>query len=147
MNAGVLCLPRAVRMGDPAPPDLQRPDLRCQPWDNPGMLIEEKISIGLVGIRIITKDGPQNLITYLRSRNLGVTTVDGTGSSGPVIMVFSIVLREDLPEVITEIRRLHPNGFYSVEEIRSVSEGIFPQKKERIPAVLSRSLHLLRKGK
>ncbi len=112
-----------------------------------GMLIEEKLSIGLASIRIVTKDDPGELITYLRSRNYGVTSIDGEGATGPVKMVFSIIRRQDLPLIIPVIRQYHPNAFYVVEEIKSVSEGIFPHQRERFPAVFFEGLQVFRKGK
>jgi len=58
-----------------------------------GMLIEEKISIGLVSVRIITKEDPAELLQYLRAQNYGVTSIDGEGGSGRVKMVFTIIKR------------------------------------------------------
>jgi uncharacterized protein YebE (UPF0316 family) len=59
-----------------------------------GMMIEEKISLGLASIRIITKKDPTELMQYLRSQNYGVTSVDGEGSSGKVKMVYTIIKRQ-----------------------------------------------------
>jgi uncharacterized protein YebE (UPF0316 family) len=40
-----------------------------------GMVIEEKISLGLVSVRVITKKDPGELIQYLRLNNYGVTSL------------------------------------------------------------------------
>jgi uncharacterized protein YebE (UPF0316 family) len=112
-----------------------------------GMLIEEKLSIGLVSIRIVTKDDPGELIGYMRSKNYGVTSIDGEGATGPVKMIYSTIRREDLPLVIPVIEKYHPNAFYTIEEIKSVSEGIFPRHRERFPAVFFEGLQVFRKGK
>jgi len=112
-----------------------------------GMLIEEKISLGLTSVRIITKEEPSQLVHYLRSQNYGVTTVDGEGATGQVKMVFSIIRRQDLPDVVEVIKRLHPGAFYSVEDVKSVSEGVFPEERRRFPIPYSEAIRFFRKGK
>ena len=112
-----------------------------------GMYIEEKISIGLSSVRIVTKEDPTELMQYLRSHNYGVTSVDGEGVSGRVKMVFTIIQRQDLGHVVGIIKEFHPNAFYSVEEVKSVREGIFPDKPSRGVFSWMDSLRFYRKGK
>lgn len=112
-----------------------------------GMYIEERISIGLASVRIITKEDPQELVQYLRSRNYGVTSIDGEGATGRVKMVFTIIRRQDLPPVVGIIKKFHPNAFYSVEEVRSVAEGVFPERSSRGVFSWPDSLRFFRKGK
>lgn len=96
-----------------------------------GMMIEEKISLGLTSVRIITREDPQDLLQFLRSHNYGVTSIDGEGGTGRVNMVFTIIKRQDLSQVIGIIKQFHPNAFYAVEEVKSVAEGVFPDKQSR----------------
>jgi uncharacterized protein YebE (UPF0316 family) len=112
-----------------------------------GMLIEEKISLGLTSVRIITKEDPAELLQYLRVNQYGVTSIDGEGGTGRVKMVFTIIKRQDLHYVIGIIKQFHPNAFYSIEEVKSVAEGVFPERRSR--GVFSRldSLRFYRKGK
>jgi len=112
-----------------------------------GMLIEEKISIGLASVRIITKDDPVALVQYLRSHDYGVTSIDGEGGTGRVKMVFTIIKRQDLPHVISIIKQFYPSAFYSVEEIKSVAEGVFPERPPRGAFSWLDSLRFYRKGK
>lgn len=94
-----------------------------------GMVIEERLSLGLTSVRIITKEDPAELMQFLRSHNYGVTSIDGEGGTGKVKMVFTIIKRQDLTHVIGIIKDFHPNAFYSVEEVKSVTEGVFPARK------------------
>src|SRR5512136_209894 len=114
-----------------------------------GMVIEEKISLGLVSVRIITKKDPRELIQYLRLNNYGVTSLDGEGGTGKVKMVFTIIKRQDLPHVVGIIKQFHPNAFYSVDDVKSVGEGIFPENRLPGGGVFSwlDSLRFYRKGK
>jgi uncharacterized protein YebE (UPF0316 family) len=112
-----------------------------------GMYIEEKISLGLTSVRVITREDPAELMQYLRSQNYGVTSVDGEGGTGRVKMVFTIIRRQDLGHVVGIIKKFHPNAFYSVEEIKSVAEGVFPGKTPRGAFSWIDSLRFFRKGK
>jgi uncharacterized protein YebE (UPF0316 family) len=114
-----------------------------------GMLIEERLSLGLTSVRIITKKDPTELILYLRSQDYGVTSIDGEGASGRVKMIFTIIKRQDLSRVVSIIKQFYPNAFYSVDDIKSVSEGVFPEKRIRGIGVFSwiDSLRFFRKGK
>ncbi|WP_321506456.1 DUF2179 domain-containing protein [uncultured Methanoregula sp.] len=93
-----------------------------------GMAIEEKLSLGLTSVRIITKDDPADLMQYLRQHNYGVTSIDAEGGTGKVKMVFTIIKRQDLSHVVGIIKQFHPNAFYSIEEVKSVAEGVFPER-------------------
>ncbi len=112
-----------------------------------GMVIEEKISLGLTSVRIITKEDPAALMQYLRTHDYGVTSIDGEGATGKVKMVFTIIKRQDLPHVIGIIKQFSPTAFYSVEEVKSVAEGVFPGRRSHGVFSWMDSLRFYRKGK
>jgi uncharacterized membrane-anchored protein YitT (DUF2179 family) len=43
-------------------------------------------------------------------------------------MVFTIIKRQDLKHVVGIIKDFNPNAFYSIEEVKSVAEGVFPER-------------------
>jgi uncharacterized protein YebE (UPF0316 family) len=90
-----------------------------------GIYLEEKISLGTVIIRIIPKKDTSELVQYLRSNNYGLTIVDAEGSTGPVKIIFSIIKRKEVPNVVTIINQYNPNAFYTIEEVKAVNKGIF----------------------
>jgi uncharacterized protein YebE (UPF0316 family) len=94
-----------------------------------GMKVEERLRLGTVVVRVISPDDVTQLISYLRQRSFGVTVADGVGSKGKVKIILSVVKRQDLDEVIRGIQDFIPKAFYSVEDIKSVADGVFPQKK------------------
>ena len=94
-----------------------------------GLLAEEKLSIGLAMIRVITKRDATKLINHLKSEKYGLTTVDAEGVKGQVKIIFTVIRRENLNTVIECIERFNPNAFYSVEDIRSVGAAIFPARR------------------
>jgi uncharacterized protein YebE (UPF0316 family) len=102
-----------------------------------GMLIEEKLAIGTLVIRIILPQNGNSLVTHLREEGYGVTFVDGHGASGPVVLVYTVVMRRELSQVITIIEDTSTKAFYTVEELRSVRQGIFPVRSSKLMGNLS----------
>jgi uncharacterized protein YebE (UPF0316 family) len=96
-----------------------------------GIIIEKKLAMGTVIVRIITHRDAAGLIGQLRGASFGVTCVEGQGTTGKVQIVMTVVKRKQLPEVVALIKAHHPGAFYAVDELQSASEGIFPAEKAR----------------
>ncbi|MHC1776229.1 MAG: DUF2179 domain-containing protein [Lentimicrobium sp.] len=96
-----------------------------------GMVLEEKLSIGNVLVRIIPRKDTSDLIAYLRENNYGVTSVEAEGAMGKVNIVFSIIKRKDVEHVVSIINRFNPNAFYTIEDVKAINEGIFKSKRSR----------------
>ncbi len=89
-----------------------------------GILIEEKMAIGILVVRIILTENDDIIKNNLASAGFGVTTVDGHGIHSEVKIVYTIVRRKDLEQVIKIIKESHSCAFYSIEDARSVAEGV-----------------------
>ncbi len=94
-----------------------------------GILIEEKLSIGNVILRVIPKKDTTDLINHLRETGFGVTSVKAEGAKGEVDIVFTIIKRKNIPTAIEIINRFNPNAFYTIEEVKAVKEGYFGLKQ------------------
>lgn len=92
-----------------------------------GIIIEQKLAIGIVVVRIITVAAASELIDYLKSANFGVTVIDAEGTSGSVHLIYTVIKRSSLPIIIGHIKKFNPKAFYSIEDVRFVSEGQFPK--------------------
>ncbi len=90
-----------------------------------GIFIEERMAIGTVVIRIITQMNATELIELLKNTGYGITHVDAEGAQGPVKIIFSIVKRRDINHVLDIIQLNNPQAFYTIEDVRSVREGVF----------------------
>ncbi|MGE5606610.1 MAG: DUF2179 domain-containing protein [Bacteroidota bacterium] len=93
-----------------------------------GITIEEKLAMGVLIVRIFTTNEGTKLIDSLRASGFGVTSVDAQGGSGRVKIVYTVIKRKCLTEVVEIIKEFNPKAFYSVEELRSVNAGVFPVK-------------------
>ena len=99
-----------------------------------GLVIEEKLSIGMVILRIVTTDeSNEEIVSFMQSENYGITTLDATGSRGSVKMILSLVNRTDVPRITQHIQATNPQAFFSIEDVRYVNQGVFrPKKPNRI---------------
>ncbi len=93
-----------------------------------GLLIEERLALGLQVIRIITNQNYDQLLKALKQGNHGITVVDGQGAVGPVKMIFTIIRRKNVHTVSKLIREYNPTAFYSIEDIKDASQGVFTKK-------------------
>ncbi len=93
-----------------------------------GMLIEERMAMGTLVLRVILNKGAAELTSALRTAGFGVTSVNGEGAQGPVNLLYTVLQRKNLPLVTKLIREVSPEAFYSVEEVRSSEKGIFPSQ-------------------
>lgn len=95
-----------------------------------GLVIEEKLSIGMVILRIITTDEPSNdgIVTFLAGEHFGVTRLDAQGSRGAVRIILTLINRTDLPRITGYLNENFPHVFFSLEDVRYASEGVFRPK-------------------
>jgi len=110
-----------------------------------GILVEEKIAMGLAVVRIITQRDATSLIGTLRSSGYGVTVMDAQGMAGPGKVIFTVVRRKNVPDVVRKVHEISPKAFYSVEDVRHAAEGTFPQAMYQRRDI--RLLKYFRKGK
>lgn len=92
-----------------------------------GLTIEEKLALGLQGIRIITNKNTDKLMEALKDAHLGYTVFDGSGARGPVKMLFTIVQRKEVQKVALLIKQHHPDAFFSVEDVKDASQVSYKQ--------------------
>ena len=111
-----------------------------------GIYLDEKMSLGTVLIRVVPKMDTTNLINQLREQSFGASLVDIEGMTGKLKMIFTIVKRKDLKEVLGIIQEHNPQAFVTIEDVKTAREGYFrlSRKKSNSPAALFNDI---RKGK
>jgi uncharacterized protein YebE (UPF0316 family) len=95
-----------------------------------GLLLEERLALGLQMLRIITDQDCEALIKELTAEKHGISVVDGQGSQGPIKIIFTVVARKNLKQVIALVLKHNPTAFYSVEDVRNAQSGIFSSSTE-----------------
>jgi uncharacterized membrane-anchored protein YitT (DUF2179 family) len=64
-----------------------------------------------------------------------------------VHLIYTIVQRNELANVLEVINRFNPKSFYTIEDIKAVNEGIFAPKNPNTIFPFSNVLRQWRKGK
>jgi uncharacterized protein YebE (UPF0316 family) len=90
-----------------------------------GMVLEEKMALGYELVRVITKKEADDLVNGLREKGYAITTVPGMGREGEVGVLYIIIKRKVLRDVVSIIQKFNPNAFYTVEDMRFVSNYAF----------------------
>ncbi len=103
-----------------------------------GVFIEERIALGSLIVRIITRREAPELVSHLWDSGYGVTSLEARGETGPVQLIFTVCPRRNLRDVIALIKRFNPRAFYTIEDVRFV--------KEDMPGVIRRRNFLARMG-
>lgn len=100
-----------------------------------GMYIEEKLAIGKVGVRIVTRKGADNLIESIAASGFGITYTQAQGSTGEVNIIFCTCKRKRLKTLLNLVHDHNPKAFYTIEDVRfasneyEISHPTMPPKK------------------
>lgn len=93
-----------------------------------GLIIEEKLAVGIVKIQIITRKKAVKLIDNMKQAGYGVTYHEAQGSNESVSIIYSIIKRTEIQKVENIVKSTNPRAFYSIEDVKSVSHGVFHPK-------------------
>lgn len=112
-----------------------------------GMIIEEKLAMGILMIRIFAYERGNELVQTLNARGFGATVVEAHGARENIDLIYSIVKRNELANVLDVISLINPKAFYTIEDVKAVNEGIFTPNKPNSIFPFSNVLRQWRKGK
>lgn len=96
-----------------------------------GICLEEKLSIGKVMIRVITQKNSKKLLKILKEK-YNLTILDAKGKRGKVKVIFSVVKKKELKNIIKIINETNPKAFYSVEDVRYAQDNEILQQESPI---------------
>lgn len=95
-----------------------------------GLFIEQKLAIGMVAVRVFLKQDCDRLMEKLKENGFGVTKLPAMGTQGSIDILYTLIPRRSLKQVIDLIHQIDPKIFYAVEEIRTASQGVFPPSRD-----------------
>lgn len=88
-----------------------------------GILVEDKLALGLAQIEIIAEfESAKHITNALRERGYGATTFDCAGLDGKKLSIELKVLRKDIPVTI-DLLKEQDVQFVTITDIRKVSVG------------------------
>jgi uncharacterized protein YebE (UPF0316 family) len=94
-----------------------------------GLIIEERLAVGKIILRIITQIESASLIEQFKKSGYGITQISGQGASGPVKIIFLVINREQIEQAVRIIQEFNPKAFYTIEDVRTAREGVFPPSR------------------
>ncbi|TAL61759.1 MAG: DUF2179 domain-containing protein [Bacteroidetes bacterium] len=112
-----------------------------------GMIIEEKLAMGIMMIRVFAHERGSELVQILNVSGYGATAVEAHGARKKVHLIYTIVQRNELANVLDVITKFNPKTFYTIEDVKAVNEGIFAPKKPNSIFPFTNILRQWRKGK
>ncbi|MFU8771683.1 MAG: DUF2179 domain-containing protein [Anaerolineales bacterium] len=90
-----------------------------------GMLIEERLAIGHIFIRIISSRQGPAITKKLRNEGYAVTAIPAFGKDGTVFLLNCSVLRKNVDRVQKIVNQVDPEAFITAEDIRPVRRGFW----------------------
>jgi uncharacterized protein YebE (UPF0316 family) len=112
-----------------------------------GMIIEEKLAMGIMMIRVFAHDRGTELVQSLNSQGFGATAIEAQGAREKIHLIYTIVKRNELATALEVITRQNPKAFYTIEDIKAVNEGIFTQHKPNSIFPFTNVIRQWRRGK
>lgn len=88
-----------------------------------GIQLEERIALGEVLVRIVTRDAAIELSAELRQAGYGITVLAAAGRDGPVTVMLAIVRRKDLRRLESVVASFSDQVFYTLEDVRYASRS------------------------
>jgi uncharacterized protein YebE (UPF0316 family) len=112
-----------------------------------GMLIEEKLAMGIQMISVFAHERGSELVQTLNRNGFGATEVEAYGAREKLHLIYTIVKRNELDKALNLINKFNPKAFYTIEDLKAVNEGIFPLKRPNSGFPFINVLRQWRKGK
>ncbi|GAB3003108.1 DUF2179 domain-containing protein [uncultured Cyclobacterium sp.] len=109
-----------------------------------GMVIEERLALGRVLVRIITPEPLPQLVEYMKEKSYRFTSVGAEGRYGKVILMFTVIKREMLPGLINKLKESDEKAFYTIESVKRISEDDLNVMEDK-PRFTTRLRSIIRK--
>ncbi len=88
-----------------------------------GTLIEERVGAGFATVNIVSRGKSLLIVEAVREAGYGATRTAGEGVSGSVGLVWVVVRRRNVGQIVGIVQKIEPKAFISVDETRSVRQG------------------------
>ena len=96
-----------------------------------GMLVEERLAIGYMHLRIISSKRGSAIAEKLRKEGYGVTEIPARGKDGTVTLLDVSVRRRQVKEVHDIAQKVDKSAFISSEEMRPLLRGYWGSARQR----------------
>lgn len=102
-----------------------------------GILIEKRLALGSLILRIISSDYEPEMTRELREMGFAVTVFTGEGRDGPVRELYVVCQRRDFKKIIAAVEEVDPHVFYVTEQPGATKK--LPHRMSSVPGGWRRS--------
>ena len=108
-----------------------------------GILLDEKLCVGKVMVRLIVKKNNKEVLFNLKEKGFTFTIINAESGreKKKVIVLFSVIHRKKVNTFLEVVNKTNPKAFYSIEDIRRVRDNDY------LPVSLEKSSNFLKKIK
>ncbi len=100
-----------------------------------GTTLEQKLAFGYATIRVFLRSAdPLYVASVLRAMGWSATVFEGSGRDGEVGLLFIVIPRKQVSEVLEMVTLAAPGAFWTVDESRGVrAGGALPARRKEKP--------------
>lgn len=88
-----------------------------------GIMIEEKMALGMIIAQVVTKKDAKEFADFLRTHDFGVTTSDGEGREGKLCILKIVLERKKLLKLQNCVYEYDKDAFTTVSDVRNIKGG------------------------
>ena len=97
-----------------------------------GIIMDNQLSLGKVIVRVILSKDCVNLQQALWGNKYGLTIVDAHGRDGELKLLFIVINRIELDQLLGLIKEHNPTAFFTVENVQSANAGFFSKGSDEM---------------
>jgi uncharacterized protein YebE (UPF0316 family) len=95
-----------------------------------GIMIERRIAMGSIVIKIIARDSADLLADRIRTMGFPVTEFKGTGMTGIVTELYIVCPRREFRAIMKQVQLIDPDIFFITEPVGTLGSGKIPSVME-----------------
>ncbi len=112
-----------------------------------GIWLEEQLAVGLQVVQVITKKEGDRMMGRLKDAGYGLTSVTAEGNEGVMRVIYTVVKRVNVEDVVTIVKAIDPNAFITIEDVRAAEAAQIPYRPPRYKMTLEKPVGRIRRWK
>jgi uncharacterized protein YebE (UPF0316 family) len=104
-----------------------------------GVWLERQLTLGFVQMTTISPGNGRLIADAVRDAGFGATEINGYGAEGEVLIIETVIERQNLKRVMTTVQKIDPDAFITTRTLQSTRRGFIPAVRPGLNRVLNRS--------
>lgn len=104
-----------------------------------GVWLERRLTLGFVQLTTISPGNGRLIADTVREAGFGATEINGYGAEGEVLIIETVVERQNLKRCMDAIQQIDPDAFITTRTLQSTRRGFIPAVRPGLNRILNRS--------